>query len=190
MFKTIGAMILAGTLITISLPDLAQAQPGPHGKGMFRGGGMGGGHRGFRGGRCRKLLRAHPDVLKAKFGFTDAQIKKIHAIQDNFASKRIAHGARAMQLKIKLRRMMQQDTPNEARVLALHRQIRALRGKIAEEGIKARIRTMGSMTKQQRTQFRQKCGKHGKRGWQGKRGRGGRGWGRGPRGPGKGPMGY
>ena len=66
---TLGALFLMGSV--------SEAQP--WGKGR-----KGGGH-----GRCMRLMKAHPDVLKAKLGLNDAQIKKIQDIGYNKASKAI-----------------------------------------------------------------------------------------------------
>ncbi len=145
------------------LASVAEAQPwGKKGRGRR-------GHRGA----C-KLMKAHPDMLKAKLGLNDAQIKKIQKIWYNKASKGIKARAEVQQLRLKMRMLMQTDLPDEAKVLAIHRKIRNLRGKMAEEKIKAKFKVLRTLTKDQRTKYRAMCPRgmgHGHGKWK----RGGRG---------------
>lgn len=110
-------------------------------------------------------MKAHPDMLKAKLGLSDTQIQTIQKTWYNMASKKIKTRAAVQQLRLKMRMMMQADMPDENKVLALHRKIRALRGKMAEEKIKAKFKVMRTLTKQQRTKYRAMCPRgmgHGK----------------------------
>ena len=162
---TVQASILAlGAVFFVA--SVAEAQR-PFGK-------RGRGHRG-----C-KLMKAHPEMLKAKLGINDAQVQKIQKIWYNKASKGIKARAEVQQLRLKMRMLMQADLPNEAKVLALHRKIRTIRGRMAEEKIKGKLSVMRILTKEQRAKFRKICGHgmgHGKwgRGGHGKGGRGGKG---------------
>lgn len=80
---------------------------------------------------------------------------------------------------------MDQDLPKVDSVLKIHRKIRALKAKIKEEKIKAKLWALGVLTKEQRNKLRKSCGPRGPKGRFMKRGkRGGRGMGRGPGGPG------
>ena len=157
------------------LASVAEAQPGHWGK------------KGRRGRRGCKLMKAHPDVLKAKLGLNDTQIKKIQKIGYNKATKAIKTRAEVQLLRLKMRQLMQADMPDENKVLALHRKMRSLRGKMAEEKIKSKFKVLRTLTKEQRAKYRAMCPRgmgHGKwrRGMRG--GRGGRG------GYGKGGMGH
>ncbi len=134
------------------------------------------GKRGRMGRRGCKLMKAHPDMLKAKLGLNDAQIQKIQKIWYNKASKGIKARAEVQQLRLQMKMQWQKDLPNEAKVLALHRKMRSIRGRMAEEKIKGKLKVMRILTKEQRTKYRAMCprGGHGK--W-GRRGRGGKGHG-------------
>lgn len=188
-----------GGLLLIGLPAMAQPGPGRgpgpgpgpgpgFGPGPGRGFGPGGG-RGF--GRCGgMLMRAHPDVLKAKLGLNETQIARVRAIRTNLASKRIKLHAEVQQLRLKQAELFEADLPDQNKVLGLMRQVRGLRGRLAEERIKAHLGVLSVLTKDQRTQLRTQCATMAKGRWGGKgwgRGHGrGRGWGRGPGGGGPG----
>ena len=164
---THAALLALGAIFFLA--SVAEAQHGRWGKK----GRMG------RRGAC-KLMKAHPEMLKAKLGLDDAQIKKIQKIWYNKASKAIKLRAEVQQLRLKMRMLMQTDLPDENKVLTLHRKIRSIRGKMAEEKIKAKFKVLRTLTKEQRTKYRAMCPKgmgHGK--WR-RMGRGGRGgWGQG-----------
>jgi Spy/CpxP family protein refolding chaperone len=179
-------IVLTAIAGLLSFSPAVQAQPGPRGKGYGQGAGPGAGKGWRRGGRggCRGMMFAHPDVLKERFKLTDNQARRVQNIRDNMLSKRITHSAQAKQYGLKLHSAMQADRPNEARVLALHRKMRAERGKAAEEGIKARIKIINLLTPEQRKQIRSSCaaGKGWGQGWGKGRGWAHRGGGRGFRG--------
>jgi Spy/CpxP family protein refolding chaperone len=160
---------------------VALAQPGP-GKGMGPG----------RGGHGDKLcgpalLHAHPDVLKAKMGLNDAQIKKIQALRNNFASQRIKLQAQAQQLMLQMSTLLEADLPDQNKVIDLSRKIRGVRGQLVEEGIKTALKVGQILTKEQRTAMRAQCPRMGMGMGMGMGMHGGMGMGRG--GMGRGGMG-
>lgn len=141
-------------------------------------------------------MRAPADVLKVRFGLSDDQVTKIETIRTNFLKKQITYRAEIQKIRLEQRQLMQSDLPAEAKVLQLMRKARAQRGKLAEERVKAHLKIMATLTKDQRTKVRTECGPMmgqgrgwgpGARGWGRGKGWGhgrGRGWGRGPGGPG------
>ena len=167
-YTTHAAFLALGAIFVLA--SVAEAQPGGWGKK---------GRMGRRGG-CG-LMMAQPAMLKAKLGLDDAQIQKIQKIWYNMASKAIKTRAEVQQLRLKKRMLMQTDLPDENKVLALHRKIRSLRGKMSEEKIKSRLKVLRTLTKQQRTKYRAMCPRgmgHGNWGRMGRRGgRGGHGGG-------------
>lgn len=160
--------------------QVALAQPAPPPPGAGPGVGPG---QGFGRGSCRHLLTAHPDILKAQLGVNDAQAKQIQALHKAYLAQRISDKAELDKAKLEMQTLMQEDLPDEGKVLAQHRKIHAAMGKIAEEGLKTRLKVLKVLTKEQRTKLRTLCpmdgpggfGKHGPRGhrW------GGGGWGKG-----------
>ena len=145
------------------------------GPGFGRGMGFG---RGGRRGCGKRILFAHPEVLKAKLGLSDAQVQKVEALRTNVMTKMIKGRAEVQLLRLQKRRLMQADLPDTNKVLKVHRKMRSIRGRLAEERIKTHIRFLGLLSKDQRTKLRLKCAK---RGWGGRghhrRGGRGKGWG-------------
>jgi Spy/CpxP family protein refolding chaperone len=175
---------MAVVLVTL-LPAVALAQPFGRGHGgMGHGMGMGGMGGGMGLGLCAgMLMRAHPDVLKAKLSATDAQVKQIEAARVNFFSQRIKLQSQAQQLMLQGRSLLLADLPDLNKVLDLSRKMRGVRGQMMEERIKASFKMLQALTKEQRATLRTQCtsGKGmGKGGGWGKGGRwGGGGWGKG-----------
>ena len=112
--------------------------------------------------RCgRALMHAHPDVLKAQTRTHWCQLKTIQAVRTNFFNKRVDLRAAMDKEQIKLRALWDADVPNEGQVLAHMRKVRGLRGKLHEERVKAQIKVLRTLTKQQRTTLRANCAKFG-----------------------------
>jgi len=177
------SITLATAMMLVGFGGDAEARWGRHGRG---GKGFGRGGRG--------LMRMHPQKLKQVLGLSAAQAARIAAIRTNAQSKRIQLRAKVQLQRLALRNEMKKDLPSQAKVLALLRKTRALRGKMREEGIKAHLKVLGTLTAEQRGKLRQLRGKRGRRGKFGKRGRRGRfgkhgRFGRGPRGRGMGRRG-
>lgn len=153
------------------------------------------GGMGLRMGCAKMLMRAHPDMLKTRLGVTDAQLTKIQAVRNNCISKRINSKAQLAQIRLKLRTLGEQDLPDEKKVLNLMSKARGVRGQMMEEGVKAQLKMMRTLKKEQRATLRATCakqrlGRGGKGRWhKGGRGYGRRGGGGGPGGPG-GPGGW
>jgi Spy/CpxP family protein refolding chaperone len=144
-------------------------------------------------------LGPHVEVLRARLGLSDGQVAKIQAIRSNLLAKQVKHRTATEGLWSKMALLDQAEIPDQNKTLALMRQIRARRGKMQEEQIKARNKTLAVLTPDQRRVFRSLCpgpgagmgwgGGWGRgMGWGGGRGRGisrgggwgwGRGWGRG-----------
>lgn len=188
--RTVALTLATGVMFTAGF---AFARPGHGGCGKAYG--M---HR-IPGVRCsRMLMHASPDRLKAKLGLTDQQLAKIEPVRTNFLRKRIRFKADLKQQRLDLRRLMWQEAPSEGKVLALMRKSRGVRGRLAEERVKAHLKVLSILTPDQRKKVRARCGGPGGGGfgdgpcphcakkWGGKRGRGHGGppWGPGPHGEG------
>jgi Spy/CpxP family protein refolding chaperone len=127
-------------------------------------------------GRCgRMLMRAHPDVLKSKLGLSDKQLQQIQPLRQQVASKSITLGAQMAQLGLQLRTAMEADLPDQNKVIDLSRKLRNVKGQLVEERIKAGLKLLQILTKEQRAQLRAQCAGGG--GFGG--GKWGRGWRRG-----------
>jgi len=172
---TFTSLALALLLLT---PAGASAQE--RGMGMGPGHGMGG----FGPGRCAKLLmHAHPDVLKAQLGLSDAQIKQIEPLRTALLSKGITVRGQIAQLGLQLKGQFDADLPDQAKVLDLARKIHNLRGQLAEERLKTGLKMLTILSKDQRAKLRARCGGPGMGMGMGKGN--GKGWmGRGHGGPG------
>lgn len=141
-----------------------------------------------RGGCGGWLLTAHPDVLRAQLGLTEAQVAQIQPVRASLQQKIIQQQAAIDQLQLQLQNLYDQDAPDQGKVLELNRKMRSLRGQTAEERIKAGLKVMQLLTHQQRAMVRTQCPGMGLargtgRGWGGGgwgcRGSGRGGWGRG-----------
>jgi len=190
-------LAVAAFATTTMVAGSAFAFGGPWGGGHGRRG-KGRHHRGMKGLRCAKMLmHAPPDRLKEKLKLSDAQISKLEPLRMNFLTKKIKGKAEVQLNRLKMRRLMQADLPDQNKVLKLMRKQRNIRGRIHEEGLKAYISALKIMSAEQRKDFRVKCrkmgkGRHFKRFGRGGFGRGkfgpgggfGRGRGHGPRGGG------
>ncbi len=169
---------------------------GRHHRGMGLGGmGMRRGGMGLRGGRAlrctQRLFHQDPAVLQTQLGVSPAQIKKIHGYRNNLWLKTAKARGKMATLGAKMRIAMDEDVPNEGKVLGLMRQLRSVRGTIIEEHLKAGLWALKTLTAQQRATLRQNCNRRNRRGLRGRGGRGGRGnrgnrGGRGGRGMGRG----
>lgn len=147
--------------------------------------------------RCaRALLKAHPEVLKAKLNLTNDQLIRIQTLRTNFLTKRIKQKAQLQLVQLQLRTLLEADLPVQNKVLTQMRKARGIRGKIQEERVKAQLKMLTVLKKEQRTLLRTHCPGWGHKGafrggpW-GRKGKGfrrghGRGWGRGGRGGGGG----
>lgn len=147
--------------------------------------------------RCaHALLNAPPEVLKARLSLTDDQLNRIQALRTNFLTKRIKQRSQLQLVQLQLRTLLEADLPDQGKVLTQMRKARGIRGKIQEERVKAQLKMLTVLKKEQRTLLRAQCPGWGGKGafkgggpWGRKRGFGpGRGWGRGGRG-GRGPGG-
>ena len=105
---------------------------------------------------------AQPAAFKASLGLDEAQVAKIQAIHKNMVAKRTAHGAALQKLRQQQASQNQMDLPDEATVLTLMRKNRALRGKMAEEHGKARLRILKVLTLEQRAKLQAQCPTGGK----------------------------
>jgi Spy/CpxP family protein refolding chaperone len=181
------ALALTLSIASFAFSGIALAQPGLGG-GFGRGGGMRMGGMGGMGGRCAGMvMRAHPDVLKARLGLSDQQVQQLVPLRNNLMSKSITLRAQAAQLGVQLKTVMEADLPDQAKVLDLMRKMRGVRGQLQEERAKAGLKAMQILTKDQRTKLRTECGPGagwGRRGafgpggfGPGGRGRRGGGWG-------------
>ena len=124
--------------------------------------------------RCAKMLMHAPaHRLKAELSLSDAQIKKIESRRDNFLNKRIDMRAKIDRLRIPLRKEIQQELPNEQRVLQLMRKTRGVHGRLQEERVKTLLGTARVLTPEQRSKLRKLCRQRAGKGFEK-----GRGWGR------------
>jgi periplasmic protein CpxP/Spy len=164
-----------GLLLSLSLQAFAQApgnrepNPGPAmcpcsgmgpGPGLGRPMGPGPGMRpgpGLRGDCMKLVMHAPPELLKSQLGLKDDQVSRLVALRTNFLSKRITYHAEMEQLKLQLENLHQADLPDLNKVLDLQRKVRGIKGKLDEERIKAHIKSLEVMTKEQRTQLRSQC---------------------------------
>jgi hypothetical protein len=123
-------------------------------------------------------MHAPPEVLKTQLALNDAQLAKVQAIRNNFLNKRITYRAQIQKLRLQQRQLMESSNlPSEAKVLQLMRKKRAIRGKLAEERVKAWMRSLKLLSKEQLALVKARCpGPGWGWGWKGR----GRGWGRGP----------
>ena len=115
-------------------------------------------HKGLGLGACGiALLRGHPDVLKARFKLTDAQINKLKPLRVAFLSKQIQVRAQMAQLGLQMRGLFEGDLPDTNKVLDLYRKIRNAGTQIGEDRIKLQLTFLGSLSKEQRAQMRVQC---------------------------------
>ena len=141
--------------------------------------------------RCvRKLFHAPSFVLKDKLGLNLQQIAKIEKIRDNFAEKRISSKAELARTQLKVRKLLQQDLPQEAQVLQVLRKARTIRGTLKEEKVKAALWMLGTLTPEQRASLRKDCYRRHQMGRFGRGPGHGRGWGGPGHGRGFGPGGF
>lgn len=144
---------------------------GMMGRGMMGRGMMGPGMMGYgmigAGGCGQALLYAPLPALTARLGLSPAQVEKIEAIRSNLLEKTAKHRSKIQVLWIKKQALMQQQSPPEAKVLQVERQIRGLWGKIREEHIKARLHIGQVLSAKQRTSVQSACTAPGPMGWGG-----------------------
>jgi Spy/CpxP family protein refolding chaperone len=115
-------------------------------------------HKGLGLGPCGiALMRGHPDVLKARFKLTDAQINKLKPLRLAFLTKQIQLKAQMAQLGLQMKTLFEGDLPDTKKVLDLYRKIRNAGSQIGEERLKVQLTFMGSLTKEQRSQMRLQC---------------------------------
>jgi Spy/CpxP family protein refolding chaperone len=135
--------------------------------------------------RCvRMLFKAPADQLKSQLGLKDEQVTQLQAIRSNVKTKGEPIHQTLKLHREEMRKLMEQDIPEQEQVLKEVRQGRTLRGKLQEEKIKAAIKALKVLTAEQRTMLRQVCKDQAGHGW----GRQGRGPRRGFHGPqGRGP---
>ena len=189
MRRMITTSLVAAAVLAISGPAEARRWGGGPGHGPGPGPGMrGGGMSGV--GHCgRMLMRVPPQELKAKLKLDDKQLARATALRDNLANKQIDLRAKLAKNKLKLRKLMEADLPDQHKVLAEMRRMRGTRGVLTEESVKAYLRFLAVLTAEQRKQVREMCSHRGRgfgKHWRhDRRGRGG-GHGRGG-GPGWGP---
>ena len=175
--RYVAGLATIALLLGISHAAYAQGGPGPMGRGPMGHGRVGHGPGGFGWKGCGRMLM-HPEMLKAKLGLTDAQVARLQSIRTNVMSKQIQARAEAQQLQLKQRELFQADLPDQNKVLDGMRKVRAVRGRMAEERVKAHLAMLSTLTKEQRAQLRSQClaAGPGQGQWGGKGM--GRGWGR------------
>jgi Spy/CpxP family protein refolding chaperone len=142
MRRTIGVVS-----VVMLLASAASAEEGRH----VRHKGLGLGHCGIA------LLRGHPDVLKARFNLTDAQINKLKPLRLAFLTKQIQTKADIAKLGLQMKTLFEGDLPDTKKVLDVYRKIRNLTNQIGEERIKLQLTFLGSLTKEQRAKLRLQC---------------------------------
>jgi Spy/CpxP family protein refolding chaperone len=169
-----------GVLMLPALSSVSEAQP------FGRGLGPGDGAWGPAGGCPCFVLQTAPDLLKAQLGVTDAQLKRLGAIRDKLATRRVDLLAALDKEQIKLQTLWYADLPDKSQVLRQQRNVRVLRNKLSEEHAKAHLEILRVLTRSQRAKLRSGwAGSAAGTGWAGGSGRGcpdcgwGPGWGRG-----------
>jgi Spy/CpxP family protein refolding chaperone len=144
MKRTIGVVSVITLLLTSTATNAEEGTRGRHK-------GLGLGHCGLA------LTRGHPDVLKARFKLTDAQIDKLKPLRMAFLTKQIQLKAQMAQLGLQMKVLFEGDLPNTKKVLDLYRKIRNASNQIGEERIKFQMGFLGSLTKEQRATMRLQC---------------------------------
>lgn len=105
----------------------------------------------------RKLFRMPPVVLQKKLGLDAKQLKKIVDVRNNYLKKKIDFKRDIAHQKLKLRFLMETDLPDVNAVLKIMRAKRAIKSKLKEEKIKAKLWAMAALTAEQRTKVRKMC---------------------------------
>ncbi|MBK6846175.1 MAG: periplasmic heavy metal sensor [Proteobacteria bacterium] len=119
---------------------------------------MGAGRRGGPGHPCMALLlHAPPPMLKAKLGLDEAQIKKVQGLRDALMGKGIDLRAQAQKQQLALKKLLEQDLPQEAAVLEALRKLRGVRGQLQEERVKAMLQVLAVLSAPQRAKLRAEC---------------------------------
>lgn len=103
------------------------------------------------------LLHAPPPMLKAKLGLDEAQIKKVQGLRDALMGKGIDLRAQAQKEQLALKKLLEQDLPQEAAVLAGLRKLRGVRGQLQEERVKAMLQVLAVLSAPQRAKLRAEC---------------------------------
>lgn len=165
--------------LTLSVSADAEARQGWGGKGKKKGHGYAL--------RCsKKLFHMPPVVLQKRLGLDAKQLKKIVDVRNNYLKKKIDFKRDIAHQKLKLRFLMETDLPDVNSVLKIMRAKRAIKSKLKEEKIKAKLWAMAALTVEQRTKLRKMC-RWGKRGMWRRFHRGGKGKGMMGKGRGMGP---
>ena len=107
------------------------------------------GRRGHRGGK----LLARPELLQAKLGLSDTQLVQLRTIHDQCREKTKAYRSQMRQLRRQMRTLIQGETLDGPMIDAVHREMRSLRGKVAELRFGARLQALGVLTKDQRVKL-------------------------------------
>ena len=163
--RTMTISMMLGALVLAGIATDAEARRGGRG-------------RKGRVGNCGGMLLRGDPALQSQLKLSNAQIRNIKAASTNFHDKRIDLKAKLAKQQLRYRQLMQQDQPPPKRVLKMMRTRRHLRGLLAEERVKAQLKTRAMLTPQQRQQLRETCRKrrfhrgnfgkdkkHNRRGW-------------------------
>ena len=108
------------------------------------------GRRGRRGRGHRGRLLARPAMLKEKLGLSDAQVVQLRSIRDQLRTRTTGYRSQIRKLRQQMRVLIQSEPLDGPMITIVHRQMRNLRGKMAEERFSSRLQALGVLTKDQR----------------------------------------
>jgi Spy/CpxP family protein refolding chaperone len=113
-----------------------------------------------RGGRERhgKMGRPHHRAgqMMERLNLTTDQMGKVVELRKEMVGKALPIGAKLREVSERARTAWKSGTPDEGRIVALHREMRNLRGQLDELRISFRFDVLELLTPEQRTALRQR----------------------------------
>jgi Spy/CpxP family protein refolding chaperone len=109
---------------------------------------------------CGKMLMRAPSwVLKKKVGLTDAQIAKLKVLRTSTKKQIIPLRAKIKLLRVTMKDLLDTKPVDQTKVLALVKQMHALRGQAKLIKVKAKLTIGAMLTPEQKMKLRKKCRK-------------------------------
>lgn len=115
--------------------------------------------------RCmHELMHAHADALKTRLKLSPAQVKQIEAIRSSLWTTKGKLAGQLEQERANGKILWQGDLPDQGKALAHLRKVHNLRGQMREEKLKAHLKILALLSKDQRAQLRTQCAEQGMKG--------------------------